>query len=110
MAFKSVKEKNKAGYVELATVTVTTMQQATPAMGATKAEATYMFNDGTADRTISTIAKAAKAATFHKLYDLDGESIDEGLRGTLTVNAMGTRDLFNEDDMLFIDYDKNGKM
>ena len=109
MAFKSVKEKNKAGYVELATVTVTTMQQATPAMGATKAEAMFTTSE-TPAVTISTIAKAAKAATFHKLYDLDGESIDEGLRGTLTVNAMGTRDLFNEDDMLFIDYDKNGKM
>ena len=110
MAFKSVKEKNKEGYVELATVTVTTKQMAAAAMAEVKAAETYTFNDGTADRTISTIAKAAKPATFHELYDLDGESIDEGLRGTLTVDAMGTRDLFNEDDMLFIDYDKNGKM
>jgi hypothetical protein len=110
MAFKSVKEKNKEGYVELATVTVTTKQMAAAAMAAVKAEETYRFTAAGDAATISTIAKAAKAATFHELYDLDGESIDEGLRGTLTVNAMGTRDLFNEDDMLFIDYDKNGKM
>ena len=109
MAFKSVKEKNKDGYVELATVTVTTKQMAAAAMAAVKAEATYT-TDETPTVTISTIAKDAKPATFHELYDLDGESIDEGLRGTLTVDAMGTRDLFNEDDMLFIDYDKNGKM
>ena len=112
MAFKSVKEKNKDGYVELATVTVTTKQMAAAAMAEVKAAETYTFTaaGATEATTISTIAKAAKPATFHELYDLDGGPIDEGLRGTLTVDAMGTRDLFNEDDMLFIDYDKNGKM
>ena len=109
MAFKSVKEKNKDGYVELATVTVTTKQMATAAMAAVKAEERFTTDEDT-PVTISTIAKGAEPATFHELYDLDGEPIAEGLRGTLTVNAMGTRDLFNEDDMLFIDYDKNGKM
>ncbi len=110
-AFKSVKEKNAAGYVELATVTVTTKQMASPAMPATKAK--HEFNLVVAAdnvQAINTVATPAKTATFHELLDLDGEPIDEGLRGTLTVNAMGTRDLFNEDDMLFIDYDNNGKM
>ena len=109
-AFKSVKEKNAAGYVELATVTVTTKQMAAAAMAGATATATYTLDDDGTPRTISTIAKGPVPAKFHELYDLDGEPIDEGLRGTLAVNAMGTRDLFNEDDMLFIDYDKNGKM
>ena len=109
-AFKSVKEKNAAGYVELATVTVTTKQMAAAAMAGATATPTYTLDDGGTPRTISTIAKGPVPARFHELYDLDGESVDEGLRGTLAVNAMGTRDLFNEDDMLFIDYDKNGKM
>ena len=114
-AFKSVKEKNKDGYVELATVTVTTKQMAAEAVK--KADAMHQFNldtsteqDGSALQKISTTPVKKKDATFHELYDLDGGPIDEGLRGTLTVDAMGTRDLFNEDDMLFIDYDKNGKM
>ena len=110
MAFKSVKEKNKDGYVELATVTVTTKQESVAAMGAMKSEPAYTFNDGSADRTINTIGKGPSGAKFHELHDLDGEPIDEGLRGTLTVNAMGTRDLFNDGDLLFIDYDRNGKM
>ena len=110
MAFKSVKEKNDDGYVELATVTVTTKQESVAAMGRVNSEPAYTFNDGTDDRTINTIGKGPSGAKFHELHDLDGEPIDEGLRGTLTVNAMGTRDLFNDGDLLFIDYDKNGKM
>ena len=109
-AFKSVKQKNAAGYVELATVTVTTKQMDMPARAEGKATPTYTLDDDGTARTISTIATPPMPAKFHELYDLDGEPIDEGLRGTLAVNAMGTRDLFNEDDMLFIDYDKNGKM
>ena len=112
MAFKSVKEKNKDGYVELATVTVTTKQESVAAMAEMKAVATYrsVDADGGTPRTISTIYKGAEGPKFHQLYDLDGGPIGEGLRGTLTVNAMGTRDLFNDGDLLFIDYDRNGKM
>ena len=109
MAFKSVKEKNKDGYVELATVTVRTKQESMAASPKMDSMDVYTLS-GDSPGTISTIAKPASGAKFHELYDLDGEPIAEGLRGTLTVNAMGTRDLFNEDDMLFIDYDKNGKM
>ena len=39
---------------------------------------------------------------------MDGELIDEGLRGNLMVSATGTQELFNEGDLLFIDYDMNG--
>ncbi len=116
-AFKSVKEKNKDGYVELATVTVTT-QQPNPAtavegskrMVVGKLRPAGASVDAAADQELYKPAVKAVPAAPYMLHDLDGEAIDEGLRGTLTVNAMGTRDLFNEDDMLFIDYDKNGKM
>ena len=47
---------------------------------------------------------------YYPLYDLDGEKIDEGLWGNFMVNAKGTRGLFNEDDILFVDYDRNGMM
>ena len=43
------------------------------------------------------------------IYDLDGELVDEGLRGTFAVTATGSRGLFNEGDVLFVDYDGNKK-
>ena len=50
----------------------------------------------------------ATQTEYHELLDLDGKELDEGLRGNFMVNAEGTRGLFNEDDMLFVDYDGNG--
>ena len=44
-AFKSVKEKNKDGYVELATVTIKTKQESSPAMTAVKREDLYWIKD-----------------------------------------------------------------
>ena len=108
-AFMSVKEKNDDGYVELATVTVRTKQESMAASPKMDSMDVYTLS-GENGGTISTIAKGASGAKFHQLYDLDGGPIDEGLRGTLTVNAMGTRDLFNDGDLLFIDYDRDGKM
>ena len=110
MEFKSVKEKNKDGYVELATVTVTTEQVRKAAVEEASAKHEFNLQDGEELKAISTVPVAKADAIPWSLYDLDGDPIDEGLRGTLTVNAMGTRDLFNEDDMLFIDYDRDGKM
>ena len=135
-AFKSVKEKNKDGYVELATVTIKTKQESSPAMTAVKREDLYWIkndvgatddpvlvdgddstagvqDDDGADDVIYRRARGPVGASYYPIYDLDGEMITaegEGLRGTFSVSAMGTRDLFNDGDMLFVDYDKNGKM
>ena len=104
-AFKSVKGANDDGYVKLGTVTIMTKQVAMAAM--TKVDPAPAFTSGTT--TIMTIGRKASPTTFHELFDLDGEPIDEGLRGAFSVSAMGTRDLFNDGDMLFVDYDGNGK-
>ena len=125
-AFMSVKEKNKGGYVELATVTVMTIHEMTAAKAAVPEKLMYRIkanedtdsNPGDADEDAATDtddvvyspAMGATPAVPWTLYGLDGQVVDAGLRGTLTMKAEGTRGLFNEDDMLFIDYDKNGKM
>ena len=116
-AFKAVKEA-KDGYVDLATVTITTK----PLNPRTAREADggglvgyIKDNAGTANNTATdeVVYKPAVppvTATPYDIRGMDGLVVDAGLRGTLTVSASGTRELFNEDDMLFIDYDKNGKM
>ena len=136
-AFKSVKEKNKDGYVHLATVTIATEQVSKAAKDAAGEKVMYYIDtDGTKhtgtladdcvgagistdgdvagcynrNSVIFSGATAGNKTEYHELLDLDGKEIDEGLRGNFMVNAMGTRDLFNEDDMLFVDYDNNGKM
>ena len=122
MAFKSVKEKNKAGYVEIATVTIMTQQVSKDAKAATPAKTVYKLQVGTQDpgddadnpttndQNIYTAASPGNKTQYHPVFDLDGEMLDEGLRGNFMVNATGTRGLFNEDDVLFVDYDGNGKM
>ena len=112
MAFKSVEGANKDGYVMLATVTIETMPIMTDAKS--KVDAKHMYDivgatDTTLANRIFTLSKDGSDAVPYKIYGLDGELIDEGLRGNLMVSAMGTRELFNEDDMLFIDYDGNKK-
>ena len=112
-AFKSVKEKNKGGYVELATVTVMTVHEMTPKKDGVDAEHMYNVvgaNDDTLANRIFSLEQGGDDAVPWTLYDLSGDKIDAGLRGTLTVDASGTRDLFNDGDMLFIDYDGNGMM
>ena len=120
-AFKSIKGA-VGGYVELATVTVSTRTEhvtkaATDAAGAkrmyqqgTLVDTTGVFTAQTTDPDIVIPAKKAGAKVADTLYGLDGKMVDAGLRGVLTMSAMGTRDLFNEDDALFIDYDGNKKM
>ena len=129
VAFKTLKELAVGEYVELATVTVTTKQVEREAKGR---ELVGYLQDATAladcpahDTTsTNTNCDAAEdddqevylppvSVKHFDIYDLDGDKIideGEGLRGNLIVNAAGTRDLFNEDDMLFIDYDKNKAM
>ena len=123
-AFMSVKGANKDGYVELATITIETKPIMTAAKAA-KARTLVGYLQDTAntgtpppgftddvdgDAQVYLPGTAATKAVPWAIYDLDGDSIDEGLRGVLMVHAMGTRDLFNDGDMLFVDYDKNGKM
>ena len=114
-AFRSVKGANKDGYVTLGTVTIMTKQVVTPTSAEQKATPRYQFMDGDSGspttRTITDIPKpAVTKAIFRTLHDLDGDPVNEGLRGTFSVDAMGTRDLFNDGDMLFVDYDGDGKM
>ena len=117
-AFKAVKQADPtSGYVHLATVTVSTRtEHVVREASDTKAKPMYRLQS-----TGGTLAPAADHGHIYTpamsqgklatpLLGLDGEEIDAGLRGVLTVNAMGTRDLFNEDDMLFIDYDGDKKM
>ena len=114
-AFKAVKQadaKNK-GNVMLATVTVSTR---TKHVTQEKMDmpATSVYRSGglsgakpdpqNGDTHIYTPA-VNKPEQADMLYGLDGTVIDAGLRGVLTVDAMGTQSLFNEGDMLFIDYD-----
>ena len=117
-AFTSIKTPPAAkGYVTLAMVTVTTKQlnPSTARMGS--AEVLVGQLEGTpGTRTPATDADIYKAkvdpvpAKPWLLHDLDGKEIEEGLRGTLTIHASGTRGLFNEGDVLFVDYDNDGKM
>ena len=121
-AFMSVKEtigagKKGAGYVELATVTITTKQMASAGKDEVKQADVYFIRtnaaatpNATADQVVYTAAKDAVGASYHTLYDIDGDLIDEGLRGSFAVMATGSRELFNDGDMLFVDYDGNGKM
>ena len=112
-AFRSVKGANKDGYVTLGMVTIMTKQVLTPTSPEQKATPLYQFvqGDPATTTTITEIPKdAVTKATFRTLHDLDGDPVNEGLRGTFSVNAMGTRDLFNDGDLLFVDYDGDGKM
>ena len=115
--FKAVKGANADGYVELATVTVSTRtKHVTKAKVDTPAKTVYRLSSaaatltpGATDAHVYTAAMSSPEMS-DTLYGLDGKEIDAGLRGTLTVDAMGTRDLFNDGDMLFVDYDGNKKM
>ena len=128
-AFMSVKEtigagKKGAGYVALATVTITT-EQMIPGSAKDAVDRTlvgYLQATGTPPVDAADAAELANlqeiykpaadavGASYYTLYDIDGEEIDEGLRGSFAVMATGTRELFNDGDMLFVDYDGNGKM
>ena len=122
-AFQYVKGANKDGYLKLGTVTIETKQVAIAAKAAVPQRVHYYIDTeeysaaqiaGRAaldrDDVVFTPSAAAAPAVAYTIYDLDGDNIDEGLRGTLTVNAMGTRGLFNDGDMLFVDYDGDGKL
>ena len=117
-AFKAIKVKG--GTLNLGTVTVTSKNKivhregmpAKVAKGTGEVICTTINEDGTLDgctQAIATPSTDQVPENNESIYDRDGEVIDEGLRGTINLMAAGTRDLFNEDDMIFIDYDGNGK-
>ena len=114
-AFKAVKQAdaNNNGNVMLATVTVTTRTKyVTQEAMKMDASSAYRSGGGTGAKPVASDSDTHiytpavnKLEQADMLYGLDGTVIDAGLRGVLTVDAMGTRSLFNEGDMLFIDYD-----
>ena len=116
-AFMSLKEKfKKTAYTEVATVTVRTSQERTSAKDASGGDM-YKIRGVDSGETrgsdtgiVYTDEMPAMEAMPWVLHDLDGTPIDDGLRGTLRMSASGTRDLFNDGDMLFIDYDKDEEM
>ena len=114
-AFMSVKEREDNGYVLLGTVMVEYLNHVkTAGKDAVSQDDKYRIRDGATPDANDSVVYVAKAdpvpPVLHTIYDLDGTSIAEGLRGTLSVGAAGTRELFNEGDQLFIDYDKNDVM
>ena len=117
-AFTSIKTPAAAkGYVTLATVTVKTKQlnPKTETMGSERTvvgqvQASAGNDSPNSDVFVYKAAVTAVSASPWVLHDLDGDEIGEGLRGTLTVHASGTRGLFNDGDVLFVDYDNDGKM
>ena len=113
-AFKAIKVKS--GTLPLGTVTVTSRDKIVhqQMMGAQKAKGTgeVICTDAeltTCPETIATRATETIPEMSDDIYDRDGDVIDEGLRGTINLMATGSRGLFNEDDMIFLDYDGNGK-
>ena len=109
----------KKGFVKLADVMIETLQkhEISKEVKGTDAKPMYSIREGASAAataasantdiiyTLPTTGKGANAPTIH---DLDGKPIDAGLRGTLTITAEGSRDLFNDGDMMFIDYDGDG--
>ena len=110
----------KMGYVKLADVTIETLQkhEISKEVGATKAEPKYTIRSGgleavanaggTTDSAIFSLSSSKIPANAPPIHDLDGKPVDAGLRGTLTITAEGSRGLFNDGDMMFIDYDGDG--
>ena len=109
----------KMGYVKLADVTIETLQkhEISKKVEGTDAKAMYSIRNGASAAAtaasgntdiIYTLPSPGKGANAPTIHDLDGKPVDAGLRGTLTITAEGSRDLFNDGDMMFIDYDGDG--
>ncbi|MYB36456.1 MAG: hypothetical protein F4Y26_03500 [Gammaproteobacteria bacterium] len=111
----------KKGYVKLADVTIMSATKRVLAEEVKATDAMLMYTsraapqaDGTRPDpdpdtgTIWSLPKDGTESRSEDILDLNGEPIDAGLRGTLTISAAGTRGLFNEDDMMFVDYDGDG--
>ena len=113
-AFKAIKVKG--GTLKLGTVTVTSRDKIVHQEGMTAKAAKGTGEVICTDQELTNCPeRIATAATnpvnemSDDIYDRDGDVIDEGLRGTINLMAAGSRGLFNEDDMIFLDYDGNGK-
>ena len=120
-AFLHLKGANKAGFVKLADVKIETATERpiSEEVKAAPAKAMYSIRTGAttevtdaADNAsfVYSLPSPGKPAVAHEILDLDGIEIDAGLRGTLTITAEGSRSLFNDDDVMFVDYDGDGEM
>ena len=110
----------KKGYVKLADVTImsATKRVHQEEVKATDAAPMYTIRAGGEApaapaedpdiQRIFSLPKDGKAPSSEYILDLNGEPIDAGLRGTLTISAEGTRGLFNDGDEMFVDYDGDG--
>ena len=102
----------KGGYVELADVTIVseTKRVLKKKVDATPAMKAFTSRDTAGDETgtIWSLGDEGQDADSEDILDLDGTPIDAGLRGTLTISVAGTRGLFNDGDMMFVDYDGDG--
>ena len=106
----------KKGFVKLADVTIMSATKRVIAeevkatdpmlMYTTRTGGTPQDPDADTGRIFS-LAKKGRKADNDPILDLNGQEIDAGLRGTLTITAEGSRGLFNDGDMMFIDYDGN---
>ena len=120
-AFLHLKGANKAGFVKLADVTIETATERpiSDKVEAATAKAMYSIRTGATTEVaddaddssfVYSLPSPGKDAVAHEILDLDGVEIDAGLRGTLTITAEGSRSLFNDDDVMFVDYDGDGEM
>ena len=106
----------KNSFVKLADVMIETLQkhEISKEVKATPAKAMYTIRGdleagaGADDDAIFSLPSPGMLANAPTIHDLDGKPIDAGLRGTLTITAEGSRGLFNDGDMMFIDYDGDG--
>ena len=116
-AFKSVKAMagDAGAYALISAITINTVQIKDDGKPEDPGGDMYFIRENAEEADTSTdevIYKAKSDAVPPNpwvFYDLDGELVDEGLRGTFAVTATGSRGLFNEGDVLFVDYDGNKK-
>ena len=109
----------KKGFVKLADVMIETLQkhEISKAVKGTDAKPMYSIREGASAAATAALPNTdiiytlpSPGADGHAptIHDLDGRPVDAGLRGTLTITAEGSRGLFNDGDVMFIDYDGDG--
>ena len=105
------------GTIRLGSVTISTSQvhPLAHAVGEREAADIYQIRNagGTDTGVVYRPAQQASSAFYFSVLDLDGQWLSNGrigLRGVFRVAVEGTRGLFNDGDVLFVDYDRDGKM
>ena len=105
------------GTIRLGSVTISTSQVHPGYLAVDQREAADVFQirnaAGTDTGVVYRPERQAQSARYFSVLDLDGQWLSSGrvgLRGAFRVTAEGTRGLFNDGDVLFVDYDRDGKM